>query len=386
VTGQINDLNETLTTANAAVTAASRMFADRIFEFCRLLKDAGGLNVTPGRIIDVFRTLGFLHLERREEFRLALRANLAGSREEEMTFDRFFRSFWEQEVGTEIAKSPTELEANPEDPGKEYPETPPDTQGSPRQFSRDEVLRDKSLLAVWPGQSLDLSAILRELARRLATRPSRRRVPSQRGHRVDLRRSLRKNLRYGVEMLQLARTRRKVRKTQLALLFDVSGSMDTHGGFLLQLMLGLQKGFKNSRSAVFSTSVTEITKALRRQSLDRSLSEVAAMARHWSGGTDIGAALGRFNREILRGGSASSTVGIIVSDGYDQGEPGVIRKEMQAVRRRTRTIVWINPLLGTEGYAPVTAGMKAALPYVDYFLPAHDFPSLRALCRVLGEV
>ena len=110
------------------------------------------------------------------------------------------------------------------------------------------------------------------------------------------------------------------------------------------------------------------------------------MARHWSGGTDIGAALGRFNRELLRAGSASSTVGIIVSDGYDQGDPAVIRKEMQAVRRRTRTIVWINPLLGSEGYAPITQGMKAALPYVDYFLPAHDFPSLRALCKVLGEV
>src|ERR1017187_8574389 len=196
-----------------------------MFEFCRLLKGAG-LNVTPGRLIDVFKALGFIHLERREEFRLALRANLAGSREEEETFDRYFRAFFDQEVGVEKKQAPTELEAAPEDPGKEYPETPPDTAGSPRQYSRDEVLRDKSLIAIWPGQSLDLAAILREMSRRLATRPSRRRVPSQRGRRVDLRRSLRKNIRYGAEILQLARTRRKIRKTRLALLFDVSGSMD----------------------------------------------------------------------------------------------------------------------------------------------------------------
>ncbi|MFZ2060319.1 MAG: VWA domain-containing protein [Candidatus Binatus sp.] len=380
-----NNLYDALTPADSAVDAASRQFADRLFEFCRLLKDAG-LNVTPGRIIDVFRALAFIHLERREEFRLALRANLAASREEEEIFERYFRAYWDQEVSVEKQQAPTELEADPEDPGQDYPETPPDTAGSPRQFSRDEVLRDKKLIAIWPGQSLDLAAILREMQRRLATRPSRRRVPSQSGHRVDLRRSLRKNIKYGAEILQLARTRRKIRKTRLALLFDVSGSMDTHGGFLLQLMLGLQKGFKNSRTAVFSTCVTEITRALRQHSLDRTLDEVAAVARHWSGGTDIGAALGRFNRELLMAGSASNTVGIIVSDGYDQGDSAVIRREMQAVRRRTRTIVWINPLLGTEGYAPITAGMKAALPYVDYFLPAHDFPSLRALCKVLGEV
>lgn len=385
MTESANNPQDALTASAPAVTAASQAFLDRILDFCRLLKGAG-LTVTPGRIIDVFRALGFIHLERREEFRLALRANLAGSREEEETFDRYFRAFWEQEVGAAKAQVPTAIDASPEDPREEYPETPPDTAGSPRQYSRDEILRDKSLAAIWPGQSLDLARILRELTRRLATRPSRRRVPSQRGHRVDLRRSLRKNIRFGAEILQLARTRRKIRKTRLALLFDVSGSMDTQGGFLLQLMLGLQKGFKNSRTAVFSTCVTEITRALRRHSLDRTLTEVATMARHWSGGTDIGAALGRFNRELLRAGSASSTVGIIVSDGYDQGDAAVIRKEMQAVRRRTRTIVWINPLLGTEGYAPVTQGMKAALPYIDYFLPAHDFPSLRALCKVLGEV
>ena len=385
MTESANNLYDTTAVTDPAVAVASQAFVDRILDFCRLLKGAG-LTVTPGRIIDVFRTLRFIHLEHREEFRLALRTNLVGSREEEDAFDRYFRAFWEQESPITKQQSPTELEASPEDPGEEYPETPPDTAGSPQQFSRDEVLRDKSLETVWPGQSQDLAALLREMMRRLATRPSRRRMPSQRGHRVDLRRTLRKNIKYGAEILQLARTRRKIRKTRLALLFDVSGSMDTHGGFLLQLMLGLQKGFKNSRTAVFSTSFTDITRALRHRSLEQTLGEVAAMARHWSGGTDIGAALGRFNRELLRAGAASSTVGIIVSDGYDQGDATAIKREMQAVRRRTRTIVWINPLLGTEGYAPITQGMKAALPYVDYFLPANDFPSLRALCKTLGEV
>jgi uncharacterized protein with von Willebrand factor type A (vWA) domain len=137
---------------------------------------------------------------------------------------------------------------------------------------------------------------------------------------------------------------------------------------------------------VFSTRATEITQLLRHQSVAQTLASIGQGARHWSGGTDIGGALAQVNRVVLREGSASSTVAIIVSDGYDQGDPTVVRREMEALRRRTRVVVWINPLLGTEGYAPIAQGMRAALPHVDRFLPAHDVASLRALCRTLVHV
>ena len=357
----------------------------RVLEFCRLLKSAG-LNVTSGRMVDVFRALNCVEVERRDDFRIALRVNLAASREEEETFERVFEAFWEG--GSESQREPVELHLEPssDDRTPEVPDTPPDVRGSPKQYAREEMLRDKNLAAEWPGESSGMKAILRELARRLATRPSRRFRAARRGRRIDLRRSMRKNLRYGMDVVELTRSRRRIRKTRLALLCDVSGSMDVYNPFLLRLMLGLQKGFKNSRTAVFSTKVTEITRALRRQSVHETLAEVGSLAKHWSGGTDIGAALANFNRGILREGSASSTVGIILSDGYDQGEPAIVRREMQALSRRTRAIVWINPLLGTEGYAPVAQGMRSALPYVDYFLPAYDLPTLRALCRTLGEV
>lgn len=357
----------------------------RVLEFCRMLKNAR-LNVTPGRIIDVFRTLGSIDIRRREEFRLALRVNLASSKEEEEIFDRLFEFYWEDETPEQVVAQEIDLEPRPDDQNEEYRDSVPDLTGEPEQYSADDVVRDKHLMSGWAEPWHEYEKVLRELAERLATRPSRRFRCSQRGERLDLRSTLRKNARYGLEVVDLARSERKIRKTRVVLLCDVSGSMDTYGPFLLPLMFGLQKGLKNSRTVVFSTRVSEVTTALRRQSVRDTLRDIERQVRHWSGGTNIGAALAHLNRRILPEGGASSTVCVIISDGYDQGDPAVIKAEMQALRRHCRTVVWINPLIGSEGYAPVTAGMQTALPFIDHFLPAHDLSSLRELCRTLGKV
>ena len=358
---------------------------ERVLAFCRLLRRLG-LGVTSGRIIDVFRALDHVRIHHRDEFRLALRVNLVGSHDEEGLFDRVFETFWDGAPEVEMVARELDLEPRPDDAHEEIPDEPPDLLGSPQQYSRDEVRRDKVLVGQWAGESPEMRRLLHELLTSLATRPSRRRRPARRGPRIDLRRTLRRNVRHGMDIVDLARTARKVRKTRIVLLCDVSGSMDMYTPFLLQLMLGVQKGLKNSRTVVFSTRATEITRMLRHQSVAHTLASIGQGARHWSGGTDIGAALAQVNREVLREGSASSTVAIVISDGYDQGDPVVVRREMQALQRRARVVVWINPLLGTEGYAPIAQGMRAALPHVDHFLPAHDVASLRALCRTLMHV
>lgn len=189
-----------------------------------------------------------------------------------------------------------------------------------------------------------------------------------------------------MDLVELRRSRRRVRKTRLVLICDVSGSMDTYNPFLLQLLLGLQKVLKNTRTVVFSTQATEITSTLRRRSVAETLGEITRAVRHWSGGTSIGRALASTNRRVMREGSARSTVAIVLSDGYDQGDPSEVKREMRALRRRVRSVVWVNPLLGTHGYAPLAKGMSAALPFVDHFLPAHDLRSLRALCHDLARV
>ena len=350
-------------------------------EFCRLLKRAG-FNVTPARIVDAFRSLQYVKLGRREDFRVALRVNLTSNHEEEEVFDRLFAEFWRSESVKTNSRASSRVNPSAADTDYEYREKPT------RQSAAIRSRGDPAYQGFMCGMARRIGrneAVIRDLARRLATRPSRRFVAGHKGRRIDLRRSLRRNINHGVDILELSRARRKIRKTRVALLCDVSGSMDTYNPFLLRLMFGLQKACKNSRTAVFSTRTTEITKALRRHTVVEALDEVARLAQDWSGGTDVGGALAHLNRVVLREGAARSTVGVIISDGYDQGDPETVRKEMRALRRRTRSILWINPLIGTEGFAPVARGMAAALPYVDYFLPANDMPTLRTLCHTLSK-
>lgn len=353
----------------------------RVMEFCRLLKRTG-FNITPARIIDGFRALQYVKVRRREDFRVALRVNLTSSHEEEEVFDRLFAEFWRSEKRDKEQEQKLESKSIGADTEFEYRKKP---SSSPLQYGREEILRTKDLCAEWPGESAEMGAVIKDLGRRLATRPSRRLVAGHKGRRIDLRRSLRRNLKHGIDLLELSRARRKIRKTRVALLCDVSGSMDGYTPFLLRLMFGLQKVCKTSRTVVFSTRTTEITKMLQRRTVVEALDEVARLAQDWSGGTDIGGALVYLNRIVLREGTARSTVGVIISDGYDQGNPETVRREMQALHQRTRSILWINPLIGTVGFAPVARGMAAALPYVDYFLPANDMPSLRTLCRTLSK-
>lgn len=368
-----------------AVIEARDELLRRILQFCRLLRTAG-LSFTPGRLIDVVRSLRSIDLLEPDSFRWALRVNLVGSRDEEKLFDRLFDAFWRS--ATEVREVPTEfeMEERQDDRNLEYPEEPPDVRSTPMQWSPDEVTRDVDLQARFAELGPDLDRLIRELAQKLATRPSRRRQPSARGRQIDLRRSLRRNLRHGMDLVELRRTRRRTRRTRLVLLCDVSGSMDSYNPLLLNLMFGLQKRLSSSRTVVFSTRSTEVTTLLRQHSVGRTLREISRSARHWSGGTDIGAALATLNRKILREGAPSSTIAIVLSDGYDQGDATRVALEMRALRRRVRKIVWINPLLGSHGYAPIAKGMRAALPFVDHFLPAHDVGSLRLLCRDLARV
>ena len=376
---------KSLTAENAALAGLPDTLLTRTLELCRLAKDAR-LGVTQGRVIDAVRSLRGVQFEHEDDFRLALRTNLASSREEEQRFDRVFRAYWYGEAENEGYRMgmQTELLRGEFDQG--FQEAHQDIIGQLEDTSDEETLRDLNLTARWDEEAPPIEQTVRALAKRLATRPSRRTQSSSRGRRIDLRRSLRRNMRHGMDMVELSRVQRRVRKTRIVMLCDVSGSMDAFNPFLLQLMLGIQKELKNSRTIVFSTDTTEVTSLLRRRSVEETLQDVGEKVRHWSGGTDIGGALTELNRGVLREGSAHSTVAIIISDGYDSGQTEVIEREMQALRRRVRTVVWINPMYGASSFEPRAQGMKAALPYIDHFLPAYNAQSLRVLVRELAHV
>jgi uncharacterized protein with von Willebrand factor type A (vWA) domain len=352
------------------------------------LAKAAKLNVTQSRVIDAFRSLQSIQWHNEDEVRLALRINLVSSREEEETFDRLFTTYWrgsnaEGEKGARLQLR-TELVRGEFDLG--FQESHQELLGKTTSFSDEDMVRELNLTAQWDAEAPPIDQVVRELAKRLATRPSRRVQPATRGQRIDLRRSLRRNIRHGMDIVELARIERRVRKTRIVMLCDVSGSMDAFNPFLLQLMFGLQKELKNSRTVVFSTRTSEITSLLRRRSIQQTLREINEQVRHWSGGTDIGGALAELNRTVLHEGSPRSTVAILISDGYDNGEPEVIEREMKALRRRVRTVVWINPMYGAQTFTVRASGMRAAIPYVDHFLPAFNVQSLRLLVKELAQV
>ena len=224
----------------------------------------------------------------------------------------------------------------------------------------------------------EISRLARRMVRRLARRPSRRWRPVKRGHRVNLRRSLRLSLKTGGELIELAYKERRPKRTKLVVICDVSGSMDIYSRLLLQFVYGLQNSFAKVESFVFATSLARITGDLKNKTYKRALDRLSANVRGWSGGTRIGASLSMFNDQWLRRVD-KRTVVIILSDGWDTGEPEKLAAALSLLRRRAGRLIWLNPLLGSADYAPVTRGMQAALPFINVFAPAHDLASLRAL-------
>lgn len=369
--------------SNAERPAAAAPLIEHTLALLRAAR-AAGLPVTQARAIDVFRALAVIDCLEPTDYRLALRTNLVASREDEILFERVFASYWGASDGDsgdyllirgEYIRGALEAGRANEAHREMLSET--------AAYAADEVQRRANLALRWDADAPPLAEVIRELARRLATRPSRRLRAARHGPRIDLRRSVRNSIRHGLELVELARSRRRVRKTRIVLLCDVSGSMDAFNPFLLQLMLGLQQALKSSRTLVFSTQVSEITAALRRRSVAEVLADLSGRVRHWSGGTDIGAALAILNRGVLREGSARATVLVVVSDGYDNGAPGRIEVELANARRRVRQVVWINPMFGASTFSVRAAGMRAALPYIDHFLPAFDGRALHALVKGL---
>ena len=235
--------------------------------------------------------------------------------------------------------------------------------------------------STFPAEQLDEVARLTvQIARRLARRVSRRRKPTRRGGTIDLRRSMRANLMKG-EIIELRRRARRRRKVRLVLLCDVSGSMDLYSRFLLQFLYALQNVFGRVETFTFATRLTRVSYLLRGPSYKGALRRLTEV-RDWSGGTRIGESIREFNQTWGRLVDRRTIV-LLLSDGWDTGEPDVLAQEMLTLKRRSARVIWLNPLLGNPSYEPLTRGMAAALPLIDHFAAAHNLASLRDLAAHL---
>lgn len=366
------------------------------------------IDVTTGRTLDALESLTYVDLFNREDFYEALRSNLVSNQADTEKFNRAFEDFWiplaiaegdapgesegfdprkneqEGEGEGENQKSSDqqiEIEAfldEADDGGDEAEDTPG--------FSAEEVLRAKDF-SNYTDEDVDkVRKLIAKIAPKIATKLSRRTKPDRDGPIVDLRRSMRSSLKYGGDILELARRERKRKKLKLVMICDVSGSMDVYSRFLIQFIYGLQQEIKNVETFVFSTRLTRITELFKRKELTQALSAMSDQVADWSGGTSIGGALREFNEGPGKGLVDGRTVVVVISDGWDRGDPAVLEHEIAQMARRCYRLIWLNPLLGSPNYQPLCKGMQAALPYTDFFLPAHNLDSLADLARTLETI
>jgi uncharacterized protein with von Willebrand factor type A (vWA) domain len=221
----------------------------------------------------------------------------------------------------------------------------------------------------------------------LAWRRRSRRLTPGRGPEIDLRRTLRSSFRHGGEWLDWSPMRRLNKNRPLVVLADISGSMTPYSRLLLMFVYGLARGCGAPLEAfVFGTRLSRITRPLISLPVDQALDRVARQVQDWSGGTRIGEALHDFNLNWTRRVLSAGAVVLLISDGWDRGDPDQLAEEMARLQRRAHRLIWLNPLLGTPGYRPLTRAVQAALPYVDDFRPAHNLASLNDLASSLSAM
>jgi len=368
--------------------------ASSIIEFCQFARK-NGLSNGVQQTLAALEAANAIGLADRQVLASALRAVLSSSKEEWDLFTRIFELFLSTSQSTSgpDSKEGNERRFNAHRPrassraliglsGSDASQTESGGK-SVTGASIQQNLQKVDLADVPNDDLLALEQISMRLFRKMSLRLSRRCKIKNLAERVDVRRTIRRSIPRGGDPIVLAFRGRKPRKHKLVLFLDVSGSMNSYSLFLVRFAFALQKYFKSVNTFLFSTNVVEITDLLRTRDLLDALRGLSQRAAGWAGGTKIGDSLRDFNRQHGRRLLSPGTVFIILSDGWDTGEPELLAAELRDTRRRVRELIWLNPLLGLEEYAPVTRGMSAALPHVDVFAAAHNLESLLALERYL---
>jgi uncharacterized protein with von Willebrand factor type A (vWA) domain len=370
--------------------------------FGRVLSGVG-LDGSPGRLIDLAVALGAIDVGRKRDVYHVMRALVVRRREDIPAFDDAFQTFWRKPsegfttldlraMGEKRRFRRPQFEPTPLRAPGASSDAEARTSGEPPvlrarlTYSAAEVLRHKDF-AQMTGEELDeVQRLLQGFAWRLAGRRTRRFAAGD-GARTDLRRTLRRSLRHGGEVLRWSRRRPRTKPRPLVVLADISGSMERYTRLLLLFLYALAEGLEQRVEAfVFGTRLTRVTRQLRGRDVDRALTEVARAVPDWSGGTRIGEALRSFNFDWSRRTARSGSVVLLISDGWDRGQPELLQSEMARLQRSCHRLVWLNPLLGEREYEPLARGMRTALPFVDDFLPVHDLASLEDLARRLSDL
>jgi uncharacterized protein with von Willebrand factor type A (vWA) domain len=375
--------------------------------FARTLR-LNGFKVGLGETRDALTILAGPPGTRPASLKPALRALFCATHSDWQRFDEIFDAFWlgrHMRQARTLASAPSGGQAGARRLGEAGPQgatglpdrtergsdggTDAATDGRARRegaSSAENLATVDMRHIVDPDDVARTHALAARLARVMRARLVRRAQVRRRGRRLDLRRTIHRNVSHGGTLLDLAWRRRKIKPLRLVLLLDSSGSMSMYTAFFVRFLHGVVNAFREAEAFVFHTRLAHVSASLRDRDVARAVDKLALMAQGIGGGTRIGESLATFNRWHARRVINSRTAVMIVSDGYDTGEAEKLGAEMGRLRRRCRRIIWLNPLIGWRDYSPRARGMQAALPYIDLFAPAHNLESLAALEPYLARI
>ncbi len=374
-----------------------------ILHFARLLRRAG-LPVGPADMLAAADAAVQVDIGSRAEVRTALRATMIHRHEHEDLFNQAFAQFWRDpdvvranaaiaflatgrapppEKAPPGARRLAEAMAKPRE--RKEPEPPKQQEvDMVMSVSASERLQRMDFEAMGAAEIAEAKAEIRKLALPLDLRATRRRRPDPGGRHVDLRATIRASLRQGGEILTIARTRRTETPPPLVVICDISGSMARYAQILLHFLHGVANGRDRVAIFLFGTRLTNITRQLRHRDPEVAFQLVAHAVPDWSGGTRIGEALGLFNRHWARRVLGQGAVVLLVTDGLDRDGAAGLAENMERLHKSCARLIWLNPLLRWDGFAPKSQGIRAMLPHVDDFRPVHNLDSLRALIATLS--
>lgn len=379
-------------------------FLHNLLLFGRLLRGLG-LDVNPGRMMDFIHGLDYINIGQRSDFYYAARTLLVHDQKDIPLFDQAFEMFWQNPKEGWLNLPPGGIYPN-HHPNKlvaSYPLIEPDSkrgslvEESPnrnghillqitRTYSDRELLRQKDFSKMTSEELEAVKVLMRLLTFRLGVRRTRR-LRSGNGQRPDLRRTLRLSYKTGGEVMIWALRGPKFKPRPLVILADISGSMERYTRLLLHFLYGLAQSHNQPVEAfVFSTRLTRITRQLQDKNIERALGELSQVVHDWAGGTRTGESLKKFNYEWGRRVLGRGAVVLFISDGWDRGDVNLLGTEMARLHRSCHRLIWLNPLLGSPVYEPLTRGAQAVLPHVDDFLPVHNLASLEDLVIHLSEI
>lgn len=369
---------------------------DRLLGFLHHMR-GNGFHLGIQEELDVMKMAESGALLQQKRLRWGLRALLCSCSDDWQRFDNLFDSYWKpanrtREQAASYSKkmdSKAGLDSGQQGAGGEAKEADHAEQGDDSDAAdggskggaslQESMARADFRQMSDESQMREMELLIERMAKKMRRRMTRRQRVQSQGNRIHLRQTIRNSLRYGGTPLELAFMKRKQQVPRLILLLDVSRSMSLYSFLFLRFARGIIEAFKDADAFVYHTRLVHVTDALRERDMTKAKEKLALMSSGWSGGTRIGECLQLFNRDYGRRIVNSRSIVMIVSDGYDTGEPQLLSQQLQQLKQRARKIVWLNPLLGRDGYEPTAEGMQAALPELDLFASAHNLESLMKL-------